>query len=245
MMMRIGVICEGLTDFHAIRAFLGDSLTRQKIQPVFVDIQPTLDTTRSKGGWGNVLSWLQDNPPDYRIPRYLSDGPFADDLLSQPLDCLVIHLDSDVLGNKSFESHLKKQHQYTTRNPSTPTGRAQEIRSIIAHVGNFSIIAKADRDKHIPAPAVESTETWCVAAFTKRKKNFESLSGQQLVDAFMSALEQSEGKQPETSYGMEANKDVRRRKKNCEQFAKQSNRIINSCPQFKKIHQDLLGLVPS
>ena len=244
MMMRIGVVCEGPTDFHAIKSFFGHSLTRQQVQPEFVDIQPILDATQPNGGWANVLSWLQDNPPGYRIPKYLI-GPFADDLSSQPLDCLLIHLDSDVLGNKSFESHLKKQHQYTAKNPGAPAERAEEIQSIIAHVGQFSAMTKADGDRHIPAPAVESTETWCVAAFTKRKQNFESLSGQQLINAFMSALERSEGKQPETSYGREANKDVPRRKKYCEQFAKQSERIINGCPQFKQIHQDLLGLVPS
>ena len=244
-MMRIGVICEGRTDFHAIESFFGHSLKSAGIQPNFEAIQPTLDETQPKGGWGNVLLWLDKNLPAFRMQEYLNGGVFRGTQSANSYDCLLIHLDSDILNDQAFRIYVNREYDYSIGKVSTPLQRAKEIRAIIYNAARFGDMTRAEIKKHVPAPAVESTETWCVAAFTKRKKNFESLSGQQLVDAFMSALEQSEGKQPETSYGMEANKDVRRRKKYCEQFAKQSNRIINSCPQFKKIHQDLLGLVPS
>ena len=243
-MMRIGVICEGLTDFHAISSFLGDSLTRQKIQPVFVDIQPILDTTQSKGGWGNVLSWLQDNPPDYRIPRYLSDGLFADDLLSKPLDCLLIHLDSDILNDQAFRIYVNREYGYSIGKVSTPLQRAKEIRAVISHAARFGDMTKAVIKMHVLAPAVESTETWCVAAFVKRKQNFELLFGQKLINEFMSALEKSENQQLKSSYS-KMNKSQRRRKRYCKKLASQSNYIINGCPQFQKIYQDLLRLVPS
>ena len=237
--MRIGVVCEGPTDFPAIQSFLGDSLGRQGIRAEFDPLQPAADNTQ--GGWGPVLSWLEGHPPASRIREYFGGGLFSEELASPQFDVLLIHLDSDILGDASFETHLKRRHQYTVKNPGTPAGRAKEISSIIAHVGQFSSMTKVDRDRHVPAPAVESTETWCVAAFATRKQNFERLSGQPLIDAFMSALEGSEERQPQTSYGKEAKKSVRRRKRYCERLAGQSSRVISGCPQFGKIHQALIA----
>lgn len=241
--MRVGVVCEGQTDYVAIISFLGNSLRESGIQAEFELLQSRLDNTL--GGWDQVLTWLHKNPPVARIEAYFNGGLFNEGLSSPGLDCLLIHLDSDILGKKPVASRLQSRHQYIVKNPQTPAGRAREIRKIIAHVGQFSTMTNADKARHVPAPAVESTETWCVAAFHRQKKNFESFSGQQLVDAFMTALEKSEGRQPQSSYGAEADKGVKRRKKYCNQFANQSSRIINSCPHFKQIHQDLLGLVPN
>ena len=38
--MRIGIVCEGLTDVHAIVSFLGASLANRGFDPVFVTLQP-------------------------------------------------------------------------------------------------------------------------------------------------------------------------------------------------------------
>ena len=244
-MMRIGVICEGRTDFHAIESFFGHSLKSAGIQPDFEAIQPTLDETQSKGGWGNVLLWLDKNLPAFRMQEYLNRGVFREEQSAISYDCLLIHLDSDILDDIAFGAYIDRIYGYSIGKVNTPLQRAREIRAVISHAARFGDMTKAEIKKHVPAPAVESTETWCVAAFTSHNQNFESLSGQQLINAFMSALERSEGKQPETSYGREANKDVQRRERYCKKLAGQSNRIINGCPQFKQIHQDLLGLVPS
>ena len=59
--MRVGVVCEGATDFVAIDAFFGQSLADHGIEAEFVPIQPEKDKTSPEGGWGNVLHWLQKN----------------------------------------------------------------------------------------------------------------------------------------------------------------------------------------
>ena len=54
--MRVGVVCEGPTDWHAIVCFLEASLTDRGIAPVFVEIQPEMDkTNRANGGWGRCI----------------------------------------------------------------------------------------------------------------------------------------------------------------------------------------------
>ncbi len=42
------------------------------------------------------------------------------------------------------------------------------------------------------APAVESTETWCIAAFRRMSSNPELWRGQELCQKFMTVLHQSE-----------------------------------------------------
>ena len=77
--MRIGVICEGPTDVHAIVNFLGASLTDRGVDPVFVTIQPESDRTKPMdGGWHAVLRWLIGNPPDSRVPSYFANSVQAD-----------------------------------------------------------------------------------------------------------------------------------------------------------------------
>ena len=242
--MNIGVICEGPTDFHAIESFLGHSLKLAGLQPKFDAIQPTVDETQHEGGWGNVLLWLDNNIPAFRMQEYLNGGAFAGSQSLKSYDCLLIHLDSDILDDEDFRKYVYREYGYKIGKVNTPSRRAGEIRSVISHAARHKDMTQAEIMQHVSAPAVESTETWCVAAFHKRKQNFESLSGQQLIDVFMSALERSGGKTPNSPYGKEASKDVKRRKRYCKQFAGQSDRIINGCPQFKKIHQDLLKLAP-
>jgi len=48
-----------------------------------------------------------------------------------------------------------------------PVERGREIRSIIEMAGRFNELVKVDRERHIVSPAVESTETWCIAAFRR------------------------------------------------------------------------------
>ena len=232
--MRIGVICEGPTDFPAIQSFFKHSLSQQGIQAEFVPLQPLGDNTQ--GGWTQVLYWLDRNPPAIRIQDYFKGELFDEE---PQLDCLLIHMDSDILDDDSFKVHVKNKYQYAVKNLRSADDRGDEIRAIINRAAQFSEMPEAIEQRHVLAPAVESTEAWCVAAFTRRKKDFEALSGPQLADAFMQALERSESRKPEQSY-TNIDKSISRRERFCEAYAEHSGRVIRGCPQFEKIYRQLL-----
>ena len=119
-MMRIGVICEGRTDFHAVESFFGHSLESAGMHPHFEVIQPTLDETQSKGGWGNVLLWLDKNLPAFRMQEYLNGGIFRGAQSADSYDCLLIHLDSDVLDDENFKDRVSQKYDYEIGKTNTP-----------------------------------------------------------------------------------------------------------------------------
>ena len=47
----------------------------------------------------------------------------------------------------------------------------------IGIAGKFDMLPDRDVQRHVPAPAVESTETWCIAAFRTLRRNPEYLNG--------------------------------------------------------------------
>ena len=198
--MRIGVVCVGQTDFIAIEAFLGHSLAQRGITAEFEAIQPEMDKSSAVGGWANVLLWLGNNPPKARVPNLFGGGLFGGNLARPPLDCLLIHLDTDILGDNSFKKFIKNQFGYDASSPKGPIERGQETSDILKLAWREQDMTDADKNRHVPAVSVESTENWCVAAFSARADNFELLSGQCLVDHFMTALEISEGRHPNTPY---------------------------------------------
>lgn len=51
-----------------------------------------------------------------------------------------------------------------------------------------------DKNLHVPLPVVESTEAWCLAAYSRKTENFELVMGRDLIEKFMVALETSEGR---------------------------------------------------
>lgn len=162
--MRIGVVCEGQTDNPAITNFLRASLQGQGITPVFVPIQPENDRTKPRdGGWYKVLNWLRKNPPKSRIANYLSGGLFDDDLSTKRCDVLVLQMDSDILSECGFQKWIRQNLGHGVTDSPDPMHRGSEIRSIIEIAGKFKKLSDDESKRHIPAPAVESTETWCVA----------------------------------------------------------------------------------
>lgn len=231
--MRVGVICEGQTDFVAIEAFFRSSLSSLNIVSEFVAVQPTMDNTLPKAGWGNVLLWLNNNPPTTRIAKYFGGGLFGGDLNFTPLDCLLIQLDTDILENESFQNYVREQYNWNTATPAESSERAQQIISVLRLAWREQDLTVADKNRHIPAPAVESTEAWCIAAFNAQPVNCEDLSGQLLVDKFMSALEISEGRPPTLPYA-KINKDTNRRRRFCEMHEKSADRISAGCVQFEQ-----------
>jgi hypothetical protein len=89
----------------------------------------------------------------------------------------------------------------------------------------------ADVARHVPVPAVEASETWCVAAFNAKRQDYEVLRGVDLANAFMAALEKSEGRNPQANY-MNVDKNLARRKNFCVKHASGSNRVIADCAHF-------------
>ena len=197
--MRIGVVCEGSTDYIAIKAFFGHALLQHGIASKIIPVQP-IEAIASKGGWGRVLKWLEKNDPKTRIFDWFEGGPFGGNLALEPLDCLLIHLDADILGEESFSSCVKNELDHTVLAPAEPSDRAEQIRKVLQLAWRNDELTNDQRKLHVPAPAVESSETWCLAAFSEEHEDFERITGQDLIDRFMSALEKSEGKKAKDTY---------------------------------------------
>lgn len=239
--MRIGIVCEGPTDFHAIEHFFGNSLANAGVEAKFVPIQPEMDNTQPTAGWGNVLLWLQRNLPQYRITNFFGGGLFGGGLSKEPLNCILMQLDTDILGEGSFGNYVSDTYGYVVNVPISAIDRANEIRHILRLAGRFSDMTLVDIQRHVLAPAVESTESWCVAAFEMPTRNVENLSGQTLIDAFMSALETSESRPANVPY-VNICKDVERRKRFCKQHSGGGVRVRQGANEFNAVHQELVAL---
>jgi hypothetical protein len=237
-MIRVGVVCEGPTDFLAIEAFFSHALEAVGVGSEFLPIQPTRDNTLPKGGWGNVLHWLRDNPPRSRVLRFFGGGLFAGELGFPALDCLLVQLDTDHLENDSFRTFVGREYDHAVAAAGTPSARANEITSILRLALREHEMTQIDVGRHVPAPAVESTEAWCLAAFSAQTQDFEVLSGQPLIDGFMSALETTEGRQPNPPYA-KVDKNTKRRKRFCDRHRERSARVAQSCSQFAATLQNL------
>jgi hypothetical protein len=240
-MMNIGVVCEGPTDYPAIEHYFKHALQERNVATKFRALYPEMDNTKPTGGWANVLLWLNNNPPTSRIPRYFGAGLFGGALATEPLNAIIIHLDTDILPNESFRNYVKNQYDYDVIDAGSPIDKANQITEIISISAQFQKMTNADKAKHVPAPAVESTEAWCVAAFTAQPQNFEILIGTQLINSFMTALEQSEGRVPAGNYN-NISKDTGRRQRFCERHANGSSRIIQGCQEFSKTLNRLVAL---
>ena len=240
--MRVGVVFEGLTDFFAIKSFFGHALREEVgVDAQFVDIRRKPDNTNPAGGWGSVLFWLDYYNPAYRIQKHFKGGLLEKHLGGPRFDAILIQLDSDILGDQSFTNYVRNAYGLTVGNPDDAQERADEIRKVIRRAAKFDTMTDHDIKLHVIAPAVESTESWCVAAFTAPTQNCEILKGQDLIDAFMSTLIKSEGRDPTPPYAG-IDKNQRRRKKFLETHAQGSARVRNDCQQFDQAYRQLREL---
>lgn len=237
--MRVGVVCEGWTDFHAIKAFFGGALAAQGIQAAFEALAPSQDSTWPDAGWGNVLRWLLENPSQRRVAEYFNVGLFDN---SPRFDGLLIQMDADILGEIGFCAYVQGAFGHTAANPQNPAERAAAIATVLRLVAGNGNMTNADARRHVIAPAVESTETWCVAAFKAQPVAFERLRDQALTDAFMIALETSESRTPTPPYA-HIDKQVERRKRFCERYSEQGSRVAR-CPAFAAALSELSRLMP-
>lgn len=231
--MRVGVVCEGPSDYPAISIFLADALQRRSITAEVRPVFPELDRTRPEGGWGNVLLWLKRNPPETRIAKYFNGGLFAGELATTPLDALVFHLDADIVDDELFRGYVKKTYEHEVALHNQPAERAGSIKQVLRLAADLENLTQTDVQKHVLAVAVEATESWCVAAFHAQPGEYEVLRGQALIDAFMTVLERSEGRQPQGNYA-NIDKNADRRRRFCRKHAAGSERLIQTCDQFKE-----------
>ena len=239
--MRIGVVCEGPTDAHAIVCFLHASLTHRGITPDFIPIQPDTDNTRPPdGGWDAVFRWLKKNPPRSRTRTYFHGGLFDDDLSAKRCDVMVFQLDTDILSDLGFQNWTNEHYDYSVANLPDPVERGKEITAIIEKVGEFSELPLADMARHISAPAVESTETWCIAAFRQLSLDPELLSGSELCQEFMTALHRFENR-PIQNF-VHIDKDPDRRHRYCENHSGGFSRLENQCYHYRNLVAALVSI---
>ncbi|MGB7758011.1 MAG: hypothetical protein WBL23_18320 [Salinisphaera sp.] len=233
--MRIGVVCEGVTDFIVIREFLGAALTKRNIAASIFSIQPPPDRTKG-GGCTEVLNWLIRMPPKRRRDTFLRGGLFQSNDPKGDLDFLIIQMDSDVLSDDHFIRFVGK-HGVVVSQCTSVADKSAETTRIIEAFSDLNILTQVDIDKHVFAAAVDAIESWCVAAYENRTHDPEALTGQDLYDAFGSVLARSLGREPADSYDS-MNKKPKTRQRFCE-LRKNSNHLERQCTQFVKLLQDI------
>lgn len=237
--MRIGVVCEGPTDAHAIVCFLQASLTHRGITPDFIPLQPDMDNTRPlDGGWGAVFLWLEKNPPRSRTKAYFHGGLFDNDLSAKRCDVMIFQLDTDILSDVGFQNWTKENYGYSVADLPNPVERGKEVTKIIELAGEFATLTIADLRRHIPAPSVESTETWCVAAFRQLSVDPETLSGNSICREFMTALHRFENRPIEDFVRIDKNPG--RRLPYCENHSGGYARLENQCYHYRNLVDSLV-----
>lgn len=236
--MHIGVVCEGPTDAHAIRYFLQESLRARGVVPVFVSIQPKIDKTRpSNGGWGLVMNWLTRNPPESRTKAYFRGGLFGEGMSAKQCDVLVIQMDTDILSQVTFQNWMQSNFQYSVNDDPTPIRRGGEVKLILEIVGEFDKLSDDDLSRHVFAPSVESTETWCIAVRRQLEIDPERLRGTDLMREFMTALHESEHR-PIQDF-VHLNKNADRRHRYCKENSDGFRTLEQQCFHYRALVDSL------
>lgn len=233
--MKIGVVCEGVTDFHAINHYVGAALKKNGISSEFVALQPLPDNT-SGGGWGNVFTWLEKNPPNAR-EQYFSRGLFANSKKLSGLDSIVIHLDTDIIPEMSFLKFLEARN-FQIKQTATLEQKSAELCRLIFHFANLDKCSAEHAKKHIAAPIAESSEAWCIAIDPEFSGVAESLSGQDLINAFGISFARFNMNLPMQKYSA-INKRTKSRENYCKNTAHGVERL-KICTQFVLLVESLI-----
>lgn len=235
--MRIGIVCEGATDVHAIECFLKASLRSRGLDARFVRLQPRMDRTSPRGGWTMMFKWFEKNPPDTRIRTYFDGGLFDHGLSAMQCDVMLFQMDVDILSDEAFRNHIRRQFVQDVGDPDDPVERGQAVRGIIEMAGDFGRLSERDLSRHIVAPSVESTETWCVAVFRNLESDPELLRGQDLCNAFMTVLHQSEGRRMQPFANVD--KSPERRYRFCDRHSGGFERLERQCFHYRALVESL------
>ncbi len=238
---KIGVICEGPTDFYAIKHYFGNCLTKAGKNVSFVDLHPEVDKTRTDGGWTRIQYWLEQLSPRDRYDRFVSKGLFSGNMNAKMCDCFLIQADTDILPEAGFQNTVRAASGMDIPALMAAMAPQDVMRMVLEDWASMATAAPGERNIHVFCPAVESTENWCVAAFKRWTSNPENFSGQTLTDHFMECLERQEGRVPSPPYSA-ISKSVSRRKKYCEATGKSSRRLRAQCPQYDKAFSELKAL---
>lgn len=164
--LRIGLICEGVTDYVIFEKLVGD-IARKAGTPVsFKRFHPAQDATSGRvesGGWLTVFQWCIRNTPERRRSIFNVGSLFQ--AAVAPCDMLLIHLDTDICERLAGSELEVLQHVPPNDYDLTSAiGRGNFIRAVIAHWLQLHTVDEAFRAKHIPAPAVECSEAWLIAS---------------------------------------------------------------------------------
>jgi hypothetical protein len=233
-MLRIGVVCEGQTDFVAIKIFLEDEFLRQGRNVIFDMIQPAYDNSLPSG-WPQVLLWIENNELSFRSALYLKgDSLFAIEDEESKYDALLFQIDSDIIGEAGFEAFIKKRN-LSYAPPHTNVDRGNVIRHVLLSIGGHASDAVSLSHKEVMAPTVESSEAWLLAA-ENVAGHPESLIGQPLIDAFGALVARSSGQAPKASY-TNINKATKTRKRICKLIVKTSSPTGRSHHYDEVVHK--------
>lgn len=240
--MKIGVVCEGPSDFPAIAHFVGESLRSRNITPEFGVLFPEKDKTRQTGGWASIFSWMQKYPPEARVQQFFSSGIFGGSLTTKPYDLIIFQMDTDVLDSSSFADYVKKTYGHKVKKDQDPAARAHQVAGVIDQALALDQLTNRDASRHIPFPAVESTESWCIGIFHNQSIAAEALKGEDLTESFMKVLERSESKEPKDMYN-NIDKSQKRRYRFCEKHRNNINRLERNCPVYMSYIQNVLNAI--
>jgi hypothetical protein len=218
--MRIGVICEGQTDFVAIKIFLEQELSHLGKRVTFDMIQPAYDNSLPSG-WSQVLLWLEGNELPFRSALYLKgESLFAVEDEEAKYDALLFQMDCDIIGHESFEAFIRKRKiSYTP--PVNIIDRGNVIRHVLLSIAGHASDTVSLRHKEVMTPIVESSEAWLLAA-ENVANNPEGLIGQPLIDAFGALMARCLGRPPQSNYSV-INKTTKTRMRICNVIVKTSS----------------------
>ena len=197
-----------------------------------------MDNTRKGAGWNFLLGWLQSHPPALRETRFFGPPLFAGDASAKNCDVMLFQMDTDILGQLDFQSFVRTRFGYLPGNPVDPRLRATEIEKLLTLSADMENVSSASKSRYYICPTVESTESWCIAAYNKHIGDPEILKGVDLYTAFMTALVESEGRVPAAIYS-KCDKNQIRREKFCVKFRKEAGNVYARCSQFKSVYDQL------
>lgn len=162
--IRIGLVAEGITDQVVLENLVGAYFrtARPDVTLQFKNLQPSPDGTSGdkEGGWELVYKWCLNNTPEIRRSQFFGGGLFADDMDALECDLILVHLDADICGVIGDKSHLP---------PLADAATAEDKGVYLSNTIHLWLwpSGEAEDDRHYTAPAVESVETWLVAALSE------------------------------------------------------------------------------
>ncbi len=138
--MRIGIICEGSTDDAVLRAILRETCAPADL--VFSSLQPQVDAIGhvALGGWQAVRKFLQQSSAT---------------IVAAQLDMIIVQVDADIRGLPEIVKQLDAE------------GGDEALDPLCRHLKSW-MTAGVPESVIIVLPR-ESTESWLIAASTKRK----------------------------------------------------------------------------